>query len=373
MPEVSANLSLPYLMPSQAQKHVTHNEALALLDAVVQLAVVSRDLTVPPASPDTGARYIAGDGATGAWAGRDGFLAVAQEGGGWLFVAPQAGWQARDLGAGEDLLWDGSAWQVRSPDLEGLEGVGINTVPDATNRLSVAAPATLLSHEGAGHQLKVNKAATGDTASLLFQTGWSGRAEMGLAGNDAFSLKTSADGSTWTEALSVSSAGIVSGQAVQADAQDTAAGKLARAEFTYGPATLLGTVTETAGQPTGAVIERGQTADGSYVRFADGTQICWADLEAGSIVAEGSGTLADPYRTAEMDWSFPLPFVGIGADVSVQLTARMNINAPAKRAVTVSYYYNGISQVNQISASRTSSITTADLCYIRALAVGRWF
>lgn len=29
----SPNLQLPYIMPSQAQKHVTHNEALRTLDA----------------------------------------------------------------------------------------------------------------------------------------------------------------------------------------------------------------------------------------------------------------------------------------------------------------------------------------------------
>ena len=39
MPELSANLSLPLLMPAQAQKHVTHNEALQVLDALVQLVV----------------------------------------------------------------------------------------------------------------------------------------------------------------------------------------------------------------------------------------------------------------------------------------------------------------------------------------------
>ncbi len=42
--EQSANLQLPYIMPSQAQKHVTHNEAIRTLDALVQLAVLDRDL-----------------------------------------------------------------------------------------------------------------------------------------------------------------------------------------------------------------------------------------------------------------------------------------------------------------------------------------
>ncbi len=60
MPETSARLSLPYIQPSQAQKHVTHNEAVSLLDAVVQLAVTSRTVTAPPGSPAVTARYIGG-------------------------------------------------------------------------------------------------------------------------------------------------------------------------------------------------------------------------------------------------------------------------------------------------------------------------
>jgi hypothetical protein len=54
----TTHLQLPYLLASQAQKHVTHNEALRLLDAMVQLAVLDRDLTAPPGSPADGDRYI---------------------------------------------------------------------------------------------------------------------------------------------------------------------------------------------------------------------------------------------------------------------------------------------------------------------------
>ena len=54
------NLSLPYIMAAQSQKHVTHNEAIRALDAIVQLAVLDRDLTAPPGSPADGARYIVG-------------------------------------------------------------------------------------------------------------------------------------------------------------------------------------------------------------------------------------------------------------------------------------------------------------------------
>ena len=87
--------------------------------------------------------------------------------------------------------------------LDNLPGVGINATSDATNRLTVASTATLLNHDGAGHQVKINKAGAGNTASLLYQTGFSGRAEMGLAGNDDFSIKVSADGGSWFTALSV--------------------------------------------------------------------------------------------------------------------------------------------------------------------------
>ena len=54
----TSNLLLPYILAAQAQKHVTHNEALRKLDALVQISVVDRDLAAPPASPAEGARYI---------------------------------------------------------------------------------------------------------------------------------------------------------------------------------------------------------------------------------------------------------------------------------------------------------------------------
>lgn len=62
---------------------------------------------------------------------------------------------------------------------------------------------TLLTHDGAGPQLKVNKVAPGGTGSVLFQTGWCGRAEMGLAGNNDFSGKMSTDGAARKTALVV--------------------------------------------------------------------------------------------------------------------------------------------------------------------------
>lgn len=87
--------------------------------------------------------------------------------------------------------------------------IGINATPDDINRLAVMSDASLFSNAGNGHQIKLNKAAATDAGTLLFQTPWSGRAEMGLAGSDDFSIKVSGDGSNWLSALSISADGVV--------------------------------------------------------------------------------------------------------------------------------------------------------------------
>jgi hypothetical protein len=202
MPDNSARLSLPYLMPSQAQKHVTHNAALERLDMLVQPQVLDLAATTPPAAPEEGATYVLGTGAGGAWAGQDGMLA-SWSAGAWIHLTPQEGWQVLLLPETRLYALTGGTWQPVAGATQNLDGIGINAASDGTNRLAVSSDATLLSHDGSGHQLKVNKATAADTASLLFQSGFSGRAEMGLAGSDHWSLKVSADGTAWTEALVV--------------------------------------------------------------------------------------------------------------------------------------------------------------------------
>lgn len=227
MPAGSTNLSLPYIQPSQAQKHVTHNEALQTLDALVQLAVESRGQTVPPSSPAEGERHIVAPAATGAWSGQEGRVAI-RAAGAWQFHAPKPGWRAFVADEARIVVWQGGVWgDMPLPELDNLHAVGVNATADTTNRLAVSAPATLLGHEGAGHRLKINKAAAGDTASLLFQTGFSGRAEMGLSGTDDFAIKISSDGSSWTTALNLDSAsGHLTGAAVQSGSLDAAEGVL---------------------------------------------------------------------------------------------------------------------------------------------------
>ncbi len=348
MPDMSPNLALPYIQPSQAQKHVTHNEAIRRLDALVQMVVVDRDLALPPAAAPDGARYIVATGGSADWTGWDGNIALATDGGwtqviaqeGWLVwvadegayvVRTPAGWTALSTGGGEvsdaDFLltddvdptrkarFDAGAISTATTrvltlpnantELAGLAGTqtftgnktfsgtltvaaataslgtstgtatyGIgsgattsgttktvnlgtggvagsvtvvnvgsaaagaggttvfntptvtyaNTVTtvgmpqanltaqflglggataDATNRLSANTPAVLFNNAGAGIEATVNKAASGDDAAFAFKTGFSARALVGLLGTDDFSLKVSADGAAYSNALAV--------------------------------------------------------------------------------------------------------------------------------------------------------------------------
>ena len=237
MSDSSARLALPYILPAQAQKHVTHNEAIERLDLLVQLTVEDFAATAPPSQPAEGAVWALGPAPTGDWAGEGNKLA-ARTIGGWLFITPQPGWIAAQ---GSDLrIWDGTAWGPTAETLaETVPGLGVNTSFDMTNRLAVASDATLLTHDGQGHQLKLNKQTASDTASLLFQTDFSGRAEMGTAGSDAFEIKVSADGSNWHTALQTDPAtgrlsapngaqidGAVTGSAVTQTVTDATAGRL---------------------------------------------------------------------------------------------------------------------------------------------------
>lgn len=200
--DATALLGLPYIAAAQAQKHVTHNEALDLLDAVVQLAVLSDTVASPPGAPSEGDRYIIPpSGASDAFAGWANAVAIYRSGS-WVALTPARGWTAFVLDRGEQRVFDGAAWQAVALT-SNLPLLGINATADTINRLTVASAATLFNNAGSGHQLKLNKASAGDTASLLYQTGFSGRAEMGLAGSDAFQIKVSADGAAWSPALQI--------------------------------------------------------------------------------------------------------------------------------------------------------------------------
>lgn len=110
MSDITTHLLLPYILASQAQKHVTHNEALRLLDAMVQLSVLDRDLTAPPTSPTDGDRHLVASGATGLWTGWDLNVALWVDGV-WMRLVPRPGWLAWIAAEAAFVVWNGTSWE----------------------------------------------------------------------------------------------------------------------------------------------------------------------------------------------------------------------------------------------------------------------
>lgn len=200
----TARLDLPCLLSGQALKYITHNEALERLDMLVQPVVEDASRTTPPTAPLPGQAYVVPTGASGIWAGHGGALAAWQSGA-WRFYDPAPGWQVFDRQSGALMIFSGGTWVPVAAIGNGLPQLGINATADGTNRLSVASDASLFSHDGGGHQFKINKADSDATASLLFQSNWTGHAEMGLMGDNSWRIKVSADGTSWSNAVTIES------------------------------------------------------------------------------------------------------------------------------------------------------------------------
>jgi len=105
----TARLGLEQILPGQAQKEVSHNEALALLDLLVQPVVQDAGLDTPPGSPLPGQAWIVGTAPTGDWAGHAGALAGWTDGG-WRFAPPFEGMAAWSVQSGTIARFSGGVW-----------------------------------------------------------------------------------------------------------------------------------------------------------------------------------------------------------------------------------------------------------------------
>jgi hypothetical protein len=125
--------ALPLLATAQAQKEVTHNEALTLLDALLHAAVEAGPLAAPPADPEEGQCWIVGAAPTGAWAGEAHAIAI-RTGGGWRFAPPREGMRATRLTDGAQLRFAGGAWAA--PATVGAPSGGSTIDSEARNAIS---------------------------------------------------------------------------------------------------------------------------------------------------------------------------------------------------------------------------------------------
>jgi len=99
---------LPEITASQSNKHITHNEALAKLDALTQSSVKDR-LTTPPGSPVHGYCYLIIATASGLWAGKENQIAQWYNGA-WLYYTPLTGWEVYVEDEGLPYIYNGASW-----------------------------------------------------------------------------------------------------------------------------------------------------------------------------------------------------------------------------------------------------------------------
>ncbi|CUH67960.1 hypothetical protein TG4357_03307 [Thalassovita gelatinovora] len=139
----------------------------------------------------------------------------------------------------------------------------------------------------------------------------------------------------------------------------------------YTAGTIVGTVAQSSGAPTGAVIEKGSNANGAYTRWADGTQICTHKIDLGSIIAAGSGTRSAPYFTSTTTWTYPAAFAA--APIVPCGVAPDGTGNAYDRAVALVVLSPGTTATGSINAYRFTD-SSADLNVTAHLsAIGRWY
>ena len=129
----------------------------------------------------------------------------------------------------------------------------------------------------------------------------------------------------------------------------------------YNQGNIVAPVSQSGGVPTGGIVQRGVTGAGEYVRFADGTQICWqteTESLASTIALHGG------FRTPGQLWTYPVAF--ISAEVAVLVSVR-NLTAFGANA-----YPDSTTRCFWHATTITSEVVAADRT-VSLTAIGRWF
>ena len=136
----------------------------------------------------------------------------------------------------------------------------------------------------------------------------------------------------------------------------------------YHQGSILGTVSQSSGTPTGAIIQRGSNANGEFVRYADGTQICF---RTGSNIATNTNTHTIQgltiYRVT-IDWTYPVEFAvapAICVDTSQNFAdafSTTNHQKATQSTTNVSIHFNSL-----------TSFSSFGLISPKTVAIGRWF
>ena len=173
-------------------------------------------------------------------------------------------------------------WTILSHATSNLGSVGIGTAADSSNPLSVFGGSALFN--GANFNFTINKSAAANTASMIFEDNFSGRAQLGLTGDDNFHFKVSSTGSTWLDALDINAStgqpsfnyGIGAGEAL------SWRNRLRNSTFSVNQRAISGAVTLAAGAYGHDGVKAG--ASGATYTFAASGLDTTLTITAGSLI-----------------------------------------------------------------------------------------
>lgn len=132
----------------------------------------------------------------------------------------------------------------------------------------------------------------------------------------------------------------------------------------------VGTVSQSGGVPTGAIIERGSNVNGEFVRFADGTQevICTATIDFSNF----TGQLSSGVWSMNLD--IPAVFSGGGLTVGSVSMFQATYNSTVNRFL--SRMQVNVSEVGVPTLYRVDNTDMTNVSQtreIRVLVRGRWY
>lgn len=355
MYDMTPRLGLDYVASNQAQKHVTVNGGLWRLDGIVQMRLESRQLGVAPEEAELGACWAVPDGASGAWSDFAGEV-VRRDVSGWASLPVPVGALAFVADEDEVVVRGETGWRPLGSLLGAVgpvDSLGVGAEAASHRPLTVAGPSSLFNADADGdHRLMINRAAPGDTASVIFQTAFEGGAEIGLCGSGAFCVRAAADGGPWSNVLTVTPSGRVGVNRTTPEAVVHVA-----TEVVSDPVLMLSAHSDTnigcniTGRKTRGTVDApaGVLAGDRLLAFyARG----WTGSGAGGNAAAIQMLAAEDFSSG-----------GQGASISFETTA---VGATVRRAV-VAYQANGAMRLMPLAAAPASP-TPGEVYFDQALA-----
>ncbi len=146
MPQMQTSRhQLPFLAVGQAQKEITHNEALTLIDALISPSV-QQELATPPSllnEADAGKCWLIGAASQGAWLAKTGQIAC-WTGGSWRYLVPAEGMRIWNSATQSQMVRRAETWQEPSAISDPSGG----TVVDIEARAAVSAILFIMRQNG---------------------------------------------------------------------------------------------------------------------------------------------------------------------------------------------------------------------------------